>query len=473
MKQKSASRTLSSWPRRLHRSLAGEEGFALAAVVLLGAVMLILTAVIIARGIAQSDIEASDQKSEQALHAAESALETFLVTLAAAPDPDQLTTGHLSAGLPDKAAVIEAAETLAQASPSVVLDVPEGEALIIKPSDERRVYAVGFSPTVGSGIARVVEIGYDMGIITFPNWSADYAVQTGGDLDVKGSAHVTGSNANVHANGGVTAASASNIDGCGTESIDTGFFKAGCPFPALLPPQPLPLVVAEDAHYLATYELCPDGARYGPAHISYSLPAGSKPCSAPLTIAPPSGWSGGGSSWSVNGYAEGVFYVYRANVSGTAGVTTGPPSGQKPAKATIIVAKDYGPGESADNCPPQGVGGKITLNGPSWIEPHPSAILNAGETGMTLIAEGDVHLNGGSTITGMILAREDWLMNGNSTIVGNVIVNDLCADDVVFNGDEVTFLGNSTLESNGIITTPFTGYVPDSASFALLDRKEL
>ena len=145
MKQNSASQGSGSWPRRLRGSLAGEEGFALAAVVLLGAVMLILTAVIIARGIAQSDIEASDQKSELALHAAESALDTYLVALVAAPDPDQLTTGHLSAGLPDKAAVIEAAKTLAQSSPSAVLDVPDGQALIIKPSDDRRVY-VSASP---------------------------------------------------------------------------------------------------------------------------------------------------------------------------------------------------------------------------------------------------------------------------------------------------------------------------------------
>ena len=125
-----------------------ESGFALASVMFLGAVMVLLTAIIVVRAGSQGSIEVNDAQWEQSLHVAEGSMDEFLAELAEEADPDAVTTGHTASELTTKEAIIAVATDYAEENPDEVLSTPEGEAVVIKPSDDSIIYAVGFTPSI-------------------------------------------------------------------------------------------------------------------------------------------------------------------------------------------------------------------------------------------------------------------------------------------------------------------------------------
>jgi hypothetical protein len=92
--------------------------------------------------------------------------------------------------------------------------------------------------------------------------------------------------------------------------------------------------------------------------------------------------------------------------------------------------------------------------------------VNPGEVGLALIAEGEVNLNGGSEITGLVMSGTSWKMNGNSSITGAVVINDRCNEGALFNGTMDLIYG-------GPVSTPFDGTTTSGGTLSLLGSREL
>ena len=415
------------------RHAGGDHGFALASTVFLGSIALLLLAIVIGRGISSSEVSSAQIDWEVALNVAEGELDAYLADLLTQADPDVVNTGHVIADLSDWTLVVSAAETLAAASPADVIDAPEGDVVILKPSDSAVVFAVGFVPdlaTPGHKV-RVVTAGYESNVSVISDYTVEHAVFGGGDLDITGSVDVVSSDplvpADVHANGTLGSGAATRISGCGSESEDSGYNQPGCPASPITN-LPTPIVEAIVYHDVSWYDLCPDGAHYGPAHPTTPGGTAGIPCSGALTSTPP-GWTGGADTWTINNVITGVFFVSGGDVGGK------PRPGSI---ATVIAHRTYGAGETPGTCG-QGTGGSIDLKANSEITGHP----DTGTPPLVLVADGDIEMTT-SDIVGLIAAGEIFnaVGAGNSNIDGAIIASDNCDEGMTLNGNlTITFTG--------------------------------
>jgi hypothetical protein len=433
--------------RRPERAV-GDRGVALASAVFIGSIALLLLAVVIARGVASSNVAANQIDWEVALNIAEGELDAYLADLFTQTDPDAVSTGHLLADLTDRTAVVSAAEALAVAQPADVVDAPGGEVVILKPSDSPVVFSVGFVPDMATDgrKVRIVSAGYESTTTTINDVEITFGVFGGGDISISGSASIESSGsdpADVHANGTLSPGSVSRIpDGCGTESDDGGYNQPGCtasPVAEL----PTPQIEAIVYHELSWYDLCPDGAHFGPNHPTSPGGVAGTPCSGPLTSTP-SGWTGGGASWSINNTITGVFFVSGADITGK------PRSGTL---ATLVAHRTYGAGETPGTCG-QGTGGSIDLSTNSWLTGHP----DTGSPPIAAVADGDIAIPN-SDVVGLIAAGETFEGTGPGTlnIEGAIVVTDRCDEGLNFNG-------NITITYTGPFSTLFDATTTSSTS---------
>lgn len=430
--------------------LEGDRGFALAATVFLGAVALLVLGVVIARGVASTEVAGNQIEWEVALNIAEGELDAYLAEVLVQPDPDAVTTGQLAADLASRAAAVSAADAYAAAAPSEVVDAPGGEVVILKASDTPLVVAVGFVPDMAASDrkVRVVTASYEPNTTTITDVTIDYALMGGGDIDLSGSVLIEPAGtepANVHTNGSLSPGSAGHISGgCGSESEDSGYNQPGCPASPVAA-LPTPQVEAIAYHGFAWYDLCTDGAHYGPAHPTN--PGGSEgtPCAGPLT-ATPAGWTGGGTVWTINGTVTGVFFASGADITGRTG------SGSV---ATLIAHRTYGPGETPRTCG-QGTGGSIALSANSDFVGHP----DTGAPPVAAVADGDVAMQS-SDVVGLIATGEvfDAVGSGSMTLEGGIVATDRCDEGMLFNGNlTISYTGPFATMFEATTTSEFSDY---------------
>ncbi len=454
-------------PDSVVRPSRREAGFALASVMFLGAVMLLLTAVIVMRASSQGSIEVNDARWEQALHVAEGGLDEFLADLVQESDPDAIDTGHTASQLTTKADVIAVADAYAEANPEEVVVTPEGEAVIIKPLDDSVVYAVGFTPDRGfdGRKARVLEIDYDYAVTRIPNFGVEHALLSGGDIDLSsGSSGVydeSGSDeALVHSNGSLTKHRNFTVEGCAISDEDQSGVGENCPSPLEVGFEMIPDVDPLVIHDLAMYELCEGGVvRAGPASGVAGRSSAGDPCTGALYGAL-SNVTGrliaGVWNWDVDGGApEGVYYVDGGNVA----VTTASRDGQR--EITVIAATS----NRDTSCSNLKSTGHVLVNAGADLAPHGSA------GSLAIAAQGDVQFLGAATVEGLTMAHEQIEFRGGTGSGGAIIAEHFCDHpDSPVNGVS-SVSGGAGITWAGSITTPFYGY-DDELVLTILDRSE-
>lgn len=463
-----------------------EGGIAMLVVILLGAIIVLLLTLVSSRTMSDIHQTHGDRLLEQAFHTGDSGVDEALVllgqnrhyhTVASDEHPDTFDSSE-----DEEAWVLQKAEDL---DPAVG---PDGEYVVVKPqaptiadaecpeAGPRHpscvIYSVGYTPAKDPARrmkVRVVKAEYALG----PDFEAQIAVQSDGELRVSGSLEVTGAAGSAHANGNVHVDGSPHFDGflaasgtcndCDQADVgdpdNTGSNK---------PERPLPIINPRENYMISEYDLCPDGSvRTGPAYQGPSPPNGTtQPCQG-TALATTAGWSYGGQDesqgalWSYEGTGldHGVFYVYKgsAEVSGNPGTST------EPWEVTILAEASPTTGPEP-HCPHEA--GDIVFSGNPRIEAYQGGPLTTANP-LVLVAGRDIQVSGntnsGFNYDGAIAAHEQINMSGNPRISGPVLANDTCPDepnaiDLVTgkNGINVPKLtGNVTIHYDGGLRLPF------------------
>ncbi|MFQ5947845.1 MAG: hypothetical protein ACE5KX_03175 [Acidimicrobiia bacterium] len=202
------------WLLTVHRD---ERGMAIASVALLGAFLILVSLVTAARGLRQTNFTQTDARWEEGFFVAESGLDYALVAL----DQDSTyNTGESVAALGSRDDII----TVALAKPVAdLVTTPEGDFVVLKPSDDDVIYAVGFTPSRSdpNHKVRVVRAEYMITLVTLP----DGAASAKGDITFSGEASTqtvpsSEHTASVYTNGDFTGGGDVSIDG-GVEAAGT------------------------------------------------------------------------------------------------------------------------------------------------------------------------------------------------------------------------------------------------------------
>jgi len=436
---------------RIHRD---ERGAALAIVMLVGVVLVMLSSIMVARGYRQLVNTSNDTHWDDALFAAEAGLDDALVLL----DQDfgfdsgeTIPDGTLGTDA-ERAWAVEAADAVSEAG---VVRVPEGEYVVVRPSNSTVVFAVGYSPSRAATERRVRVIRAS---VEGEPWEyvTEHALLVGDDLELSGNTTIIDTNdndaADVHSNGAINSTGAYTVEGCVTASDSVRSATSVCP-PSPLPPEPMPVIDPTVFYPYAHYLFCPDQVIYGgPAHATDPDPDGV-PCSGDETAVALAGWTsrrrGGVTSWTTQPSAtEGaVFYIHDGNFDGKLGTL------MTQMEATVVVANGKG-----DGCETPSTG-SIELSGNSNVSVHPS--LSAAGFDILFVAQGDVAFKGGATVGGAIFAHEQIDYRGNAGSWGAVVAVDACdtpGSPISSSKTESlsTTTGASTINYPGPIRTPFT-----------------
>jgi hypothetical protein len=383
---------------------------------------------------------------EQAIHVAENGIDTALAKQQR--DQGNYTTdaawggtnGQLPAGtdtVAEEETWLRARAAQAEANwatlPSEIKGhSPEGDYILVSPSNRQTVYAVGWVPS----ITAPKHVRYIKTEWLFSTWRPDHALLVNGDLDLQ-SGQVLGLTGNVHANG--------NTHVQGGQATISGLISTSGTFSGTTLPDPPNIPTAEEGApqqdvpvldpreiwrrgtvvtgYQANwYDLCPDGR----VRSLYTGAGGivSSPCTG-LTVDDASpgsfrGWSYGGSEWDYNGSGnyDGTYYAYQGNLK----ISGNPGSGGTPWKASLIA--EAAPGPAAGACANTRLTGDILVTGTPNTLPY--------MTGLGYIAGRDLKINGnpgpGSTgiYSGFYAAAEQVEIGGNVSLSGSVVVQDLC-----------------------------------------------
>lgn len=426
--------------------LRSESGAAIAIVMLVGAVLVVLSSLMVARGFRQMVNTHNDVAWDSALFVAEAGLDDALHTL----DYDfDFTTGQT---IPDgtlgtdaeRAWAVEAADATA----SGLVAVPDGEYVVVRPANSTVVFAVGYSPSRAAPDRRVRVI---RAAIEGTPWEyeIEHALLVGGDIELSGTTSINDTNdndgASIHSNGSFTGAGGYTVEGCVTSSESPLTATSTCP-PSPAPPEPMPVIDPLKMYPYAHYVLCDDRVIYGgPAHLLTPDPD-LIPCNGNETITNLAGWTssttGGVVTWSAGPAAveSGVFYIDNGNYEGKLGTDSAP------MLATLIASHGTG-----SDCQVPATG-NIVFDGPSNVTVHPS--LSGTGYDVVFVAQGDVKFGGSATIGGAILAHEQIDYRGTADSWGAVVAVDAC--DTV--GSPVSFnttTGTSYINYPGPLLTPF------------------
>jgi len=426
--------------------LRSDRGIAIAMVMLVGAVLVVLSSLMVARGFRQLVNTSNDVHWDNALFVAEAGLDDALHTL----DYDfDFTTGQT---IPDGTLGTDAerawAVETADAATSDLVAVPEGEYVVVRPANSSVVFAVGYSPSREATDRRVRVI---RAAIEGNPWEyqIEHALLVGGDIELSGNTTINDTNdndgASVHSNGSVTGAGAYVVEGCVTSSESTFTATIACP-PSPSPPEPMPVIDPLKMYPYAHYALCDDRVIYGgPTHPVTPDPD-LIPCNGNETVTPLAGWTSSGTggvvTWSAGPAAveSGVFYIDNGNYQGKLGTNTAP------MLATLIAS--HGTGSTCQTP----ATGNIVFDGPSNVTVHPS--LAAAGYDVVFVAQGDVMFAGSATVGGAILAHEQVDYRGGADSWGAVIGVDAC-DTVGSPISANTTTGTSYINYPGPLLTPF------------------
>jgi hypothetical protein len=428
--------------------MVSQDGYAIPIVVFLGLVLVTIAAVVVGRSIAQSDIEVTDARFEQAFHAAEGGADIFLVDFREDPG----FSNHVGT-IADKDEAIAAARAIAAADPTQIIDTTEGEAVIVSPDGEDAYYAVGFMPSIDDSLARVrvVETAYETEPSLIP-WVPKVALLFNEDALIPGQVVLKGPNGSAHTNGDMDAPGGKvSADSCVTSSgtISAGRNKisvgAGCPVEEDAEGQPkllVPEAQARDLWVHTEFQLCPDGSvRAGPAHATGAPFAGGEPCMPSAQLLGTGSYRGWrfagldpslGAAWvyDLNQPRNGAYYVYQ----GSAAITSSPANWE-----LSLVTEARG-----DVCAK--VGGDIAIHGNIASYPY------GGAAPIAFFADRDLEVAGNKNTVGHMIAREQLLMTGNPAVEGSFTTVDECDSE------------DSFIHENIIDGSPVIRY--DSGAFA-------
>jgi len=450
--------------RALGRIRDDERGVAMAIVLMIGVILVLLSTIMITRGFRQLGNTANNRNWDQSLSVAESGLEVGLVAI---DDDFDWDTGEV---IPLSVIGTESergwAVAAADARPAEdVESTPEGEFVVVKPSNRDLLFSVAYVPSREAAERRVRVVRAALSFQPTSNsWSLDMAFLTDMDLDISGNPTFHGNAASGHSNGHVTVPGNPTFhDGCLTAS-DGGTISGNvndhsdCPDdPYNQPEEFVPDIVAGDFWHMSEYDMCPDGkVRAGPAHPDFFDTVGTAPCTTGHILEddamadPFNGWKFEGccdsklnAKWDLSdGTAiDGAYYFFEGspNVSGSPGTNNSP-------WHVLIVA------ESKGSCPAN-VGGDFTTSGSVVIAPYTGQPVHSGNN-VAVIAERDVEWSGAGRlkVPGIVGAGEQIKISGNPQIEGAFIAQSEC-DSPDDNVDANQITGNPTFTLTGPLET--------------------
>lgn len=439
--------------RIAHRLGHDEQGAAIAVVLLVGTVMVMLSAIMVARGMRQLLTTNGDTNWDNALFAAEAGLDQGLQAL----DLDfDFTTGET---IPAETLGTEAERDWAVAAADDrpagdVITTARGEYVVVRPDNSTVLFAVGYSPNREAAERRVRVVRASVDGVPWL-YETEYALLVGGDLEISGNTTVTdisgNDSASVHANGEITSMGSSFVvEGCVTSVLTTFAATAQCP-PSPAPVEPVPVIDPLLIYPYAHFVLCDDQVAYGgPAHALTPDPD-MIPCNGNETVTVlVGGWSsrrqGGVVTWgnSTGAAGPGVYYVDNGNFDGKLG------SGAVAVEISLIVANGTGGGCLAPST------GSIQLGANTNITLHSS--LESIGYDIALVAQGDVEFIGSATVGGAILAYEQIDYRGTAESWGAVVAVDECntLGSPISKNTTSSTSGDSTINFAGPLKTPFT-----------------
>ena len=269
------------------------------------------------------------------------------------------------------------------------------------------------------------------------------ALLVNGDLTLAGSARIQGLRGNVHANGDIEGNGSPTVTGdiTATGTVDDDLHPGGLKA-GNMPGIAIPEIKASDYQNLADFILKDDG--------TITLADGSA-CHANGAIPPkcPSGWSFSGGTWSSSGsMPSSATYYVQGNV-------TMKGTGNNPVTALSLIAE-----------------GNISLEGNGKFSPENGAGIQFVTNG-DFILLGTVDADDSADFDGQIMVREQMKIQGNTEFQGRVMVEDRDHASNIYDaitnpngsrgGDLLTeneVAGNMTLTYNGhlgdIVTTIVT-----------------
>lgn len=434
-----------------------ERGLAMPMVIIAIMLVFLFGAILTARSVADQNQVSGLRLWEQALHAADAAVDHALFRLT---EDRAYTTGETLPTFADDAA--ERAWVFEQVADNPAKRTREGEWALVKPSNDNVIFGVGWTPSKAKATKRrLVRIEYD-----FAPFIPTTAILTDGDLKFSGNPDVLGANGSAHANGNVTVSGNPNFSGHLSASgtyTNTGSPTFGDPANTGggRPRIEVPRIDPRENYAMSQYDLCPNGeVRAGPAYPGPEAPnASNLPCQgALLDVATSSEYRGwkmpGDAKWDYGADTsyDGVYYLYQ----GSAKVAGNPGSDANPWRVTIF-AEPGVTGDEWQHCPHSR--GDIQVSGNPRIKPHLSAHP------LLLIAGRDLEVSGNpsgssESYEGVLAAHEQFKVNGNPNFRGTLIANDRCnTDGSPVDQSTVHFSGNPTLTYNGGEEVPLGGTV--------------
>ena len=439
--------------RIIYRLRRDERGAAIAVVLLVGTVMVMLSSIMVARGMRQLVNTNNDTNWDNALYAAEAGLDDGLHHLDldfGFETGETIPTETLGTADEHDWAVAAADEAPAED----VVTMARGEYVIVRPDNSTVLFAVGFAPNRAATERRVRVLRVSVDGVPWL-YETEHALLVGGDLEISGNTTVndtTGNDAaSVHANGGIASSGASFVvEGCTTSVLTTFAATAQCP-PSPAPVEPVPVIDPVQIYPYAHYVLCDDELAYGGPANTLTPDPDLIPCNGNEIITVlVGGWSsrtqGGKVTWgNATGAAlPGVYYVHNGNFDGKLG------SGATPVEVTLIVANGQGA-----NCQAPSTG-SIQLGANTNIVRHSS--LGAIGYDIALVAQGDVEFIGNATVGGAILAHEQIDYRGTAESWGAVVAVDACntLGSPISKNTTSSTSGDSTINFAGPLKTPFT-----------------
>jgi hypothetical protein len=444
---------------RLRNQLRGDQGLAVAAVLILGLAIVMLSSVVVVRSLRQSNTALSDAGWEQALQVAESGLDEGLVAIA---EDEDFTTGEVfpssfSGNEEARAWMVAAADAR---SPADVRPTPLGEYVIVRPSNTVMVFAVGYVPTRVAETRRVRVVGARIGDATVNgSWLARYALLTGDRLEMGGNPTiVSGATVGVHANGFLDVRGSVFVDGCLSASDGanvTGSLAQdpGCGAPGIQVPVEVPVVDVRSFWPRSEYDLCPGGrVKAGPSHPTHGHTVGNAPCTGSTLevdagTTPYRGWIWDGydaklaADWRHMSQAtyDGVYYVHQ----GSADIASSPGSPADRWEVTILT-------EGIGACP-EIIGGDVEISGSPSMAPDPDA------QNLLIAAGRDFTIAGAPSLTGLIAVHEQIVNSGDPEGVESAWLAEGACDSSNDWVDVTDISGNATISNSGPIASPFAG----------------
>ncbi|HUG74253.1 MAG TPA: hypothetical protein VMM81_01065, partial [Acidimicrobiia bacterium] len=446
-----------------------DAGIGVLGVIMFGATLSLITAMVMGRGAAQFGNAAADSCWEAALDSAESALNWGTAQVDA--DHSFATDTYVPASFvgttDERTAAIDAADLAAE---TAVLQFPEGDGVFLRGAGSIVLYGVGYCDGRDDASRRVRVVRSILGsaqIVSMP-WGASYAFLSGADLTISGdpefgNTEVMGNNAaSAHANGHMLVDGTVTFwTGCVTSS-DGGVVGSNvnifgfCPGPSdrfVQPPKEIPQIIPEDLWYLSEYDLCPGGTfRAGPAHPTLGDTAGAAPCTGhELATGSYRSFShnsttDGIASWTRGGNTkyDGSYYIHHGSVAieGNAGSATD-------LWRVLVIASSSG------ECP-NNLGGDISTSGGLRMGTYqPSTALEYNN--LLLVAGRDITASGSGQIlysAAVIAAHEQILYSGTVTVEGSFVAQEAC-DTVGSPVSTSEVSGNAVIVTEGSLGSPF------------------